>query len=117
MQTENEEKETIIHIAVTHNKMSTLRYLIGTPQLFRLFKPLPPNKPLQLSSGTIDQAQLSLSVSQRMKNSNDETIYQEANEPKNILTLKDGLGNTILHKLVEMNQLNTIKWILSKAAQ
>ena len=79
MQTENEEKETIIHIAVTHNKMSTLRYLIGTPQLFRLFKPLPPNKPLQLSSGTIDQAQLSLSVSQRMKNSNDETIYQEAN--------------------------------------
>ena len=32
---------------------------------------------------------------------------------RNILTLQDAQGNTVLHKLVELQDLNTIKWILN----
>ena len=90
--------------------MTIIRYLIGSPPVFRLYQPLPPSKPLQLSSGTIEQAQLSLSVSQRMQTVE---IGESETKQRNILTLRDGLGNTILHKLVDMNQLNNIKWILN----
>lgn len=37
MQTENDDLSYIIHLAVTHNKLDMIRYLLGSPAFFRLF--------------------------------------------------------------------------------
>ena len=41
----------------------------------------------------------------------------DSTKEENILTLKDGFGNTVLHKAVELNMKTTIKWCLLEAAQ
>ena len=62
METDNEAKQTIIHLAVKQSKTNIVRHLIGDPALFRLNR---------LKTGQSTSDAINISVSTKLLNTND----------------------------------------------
>ena len=107
MKTDNLEKKIIIHLAIENKRTNILRFLVGDPALFRLNR----QKPLTSSVDPINQT--AQSIPTNLMNTTDIAEQSESKANINILTIKNGQGNTAIHTLVETGQKAMIKWVLN----
>ena len=99
METENEDAQMIIHLAVVRNNLTIIRFLLGNPAYFRL------------SSEPMNAVSKSGSVKPKLEaEAGAEELLEE-----NILSVKDGLGNTAVHLMFKHSQAATVRFVFQTA--
>ena len=107
MKTDNIEKKIIIHLAIENNRTNIVRFLVGDPALFRLNR----QKPSPSMADPINQT--AQSIPTNLMNTTETAEQSDSKVNLNILTVKNGQGNTAVHMLVETGQKAMIKWVLN----
>ena len=114
METENAEANMIIHLAVKHNNMGIIRYLLSNRSFFHLFEDENESKPEAPSPGRQGSSDRSpLRSPEPINKTNQATINPDQEE--NILTLQNGEGNTAIHLMYKHAQFEMLKFVLQTA--